>query len=85
METEKKKKEYTFSLLKRRPLYFRVEIGTVCIITAALFYQFGWQLTDKEDLLAMGCMVLAVLINGVLLLCNYWSVAYHETLAYQSL
>ena len=33
----------------------------------------------------MGCLVLAVLINGVLLLNNYWSVAYHETIAYQAL
>ena len=33
----------------------------------------------------MGCMVLTVLLNGVLLLCNHWSVAYHETIAYQSL
>ena len=35
--------------------------------------------------MAMGCLVLAVLINGVLLLNNYWSVAYHETIAYQAL
>ena len=38
MEKEKKKKEYTFSLLKRRPMYFRVEIATVIAISAALFY-----------------------------------------------
>lgn len=85
MEAEKKKKEYVFALLRRRPMYLRVEIATVCAITAALFWTFGWQLTDKEDLLAIGSLVLAILLNGVLILMNYWSVTYHETLAYQSL
>ena len=56
----------------------------VSAITVAMLYNFGWQLTDKEDLLAMGCMVLSILLNGVLLLNNYWSVAYHETIAYSS-
>ena len=54
-------------------------------ITLGMLYNFGWQLTDKEDLMAIGCLVLAILLNGVLLLNNYWSVAYHETIAYQSL
>ena len=33
----------------------------------------------------MGCMVLAILFNGVCLLNNYWSVAYHQAIAYKSL
>ena len=82
---EKKKKEYTFALLLRRPIWQRVDLLSVSVVTMALFYTFGWQLTDKEDLLAMGCMVMAVLVNGVLLLANHWSVAYHETIAYKSL
>ena len=54
----------------------------VSVITIGMLYKFGWQLTDKEDLLAMGCMVLSILLNSVLLLNNYWSVGYHETIAY---
>ena len=84
-KSEKKKKEYAFALLRRRPMWMRVDLIFVTLATIALVHHFGWQLTDKEDLLAMGCMVLVIIFNGVLLLNNYWSVAYHETIAYQSL
>lgn len=46
---------------------------------------FGWQMADKENLLAVGCLILAVGCNGVLLLLNFWSVAAHELYAYRSL
>ena len=82
---KKKKKEYTFSLLHRRAMYLRVDIAAVAIVTVTVFYNFGWQLTDKENLLAMGCLVLSILLNGVLLLNNYWSVGYNQTIAYKSL
>ena len=82
---KKKKKEYTFSLLQRRAMYLRVDIAAVAIVTVTVFYNFGWQLTDKENLLAMGCLVLSILLNGVLLLNNYWSVGYNQTIAYKSL
>lgn len=82
---EKKKKEYSFALLRRRPNWQRMDIFAVSAITCGLLSYFGWQLTDKEDLLAIGCLVLTILVNGVLLLGNYWSVGYHETIAYQSL
>ena len=85
MEKEKKKKVYEFALLYRRPLYQRVDIGAVVVITLGMLGYFGWQLTDKEDLLAIGCLLLAILLNGVLLLSNHWSVSYHEAMAYQSL
>lgn len=42
-------------------------------------------MTDKENLLAVGCLILAVGFNGVLLLTNYWSVAAHQFYAYQKL
>jgi hypothetical protein len=48
-------------------------------------WHFGWQMTDKENLLATGCLILAVGFNGVLLLLNFWSVAAHEFYAYSSL
>ena len=82
---EKKKKEYTFALLRRRPTWQRLDIMSVSAISLGVLSYFGWQLTDKEDLLAMGTLIMAILLNGVLLLNNYWSVSYHETIAYQSL
>lgn len=42
-------------------------------------------MTDKENLLAIGCLILAVALNGVLLLLNFWSVAAHEFYAYSAL
>jgi hypothetical protein len=48
-------------------------------------YQFGWQMTDKENLLAIGCLILAIAFNGVLLLLNFWSVAAHEFFAYRTI
>lgn len=42
-------------------------------------------MTDRENLLAVGCLILAIGFNGVLLLLNYWSVAVHEFYAYQRL
>lgn len=85
MEKEKKKKLYEFALLARRPYYLRMDFVAIGLLTALLFWQFGWQVTDKEDLLAMACLILSILLNGILLLCNYWSVAYHETIAYKKL
>jgi len=57
----------------------------VGILTMGLVSQFGWQLTDKEDLLAMACLIVVALLDGVLLLCNHWSVNYHETICYKQL
>ena len=82
---KKKKKEYSFALLRRRSMYLRADLVAVGLISVCTLYTFGWQLTDKEDLLAMGCLVLSILLNGVLLLNNYWSVAYNQTIAYSSL
>ena len=53
--------------------------------TGSLFYVFGWRLTDKEDLLAIGMLVLGILFNGVLLLSNFWSVNANEFFAYAKL
>lgn len=84
-QAKKKKKLYEFALLHRRPYWHRADFAAVTVVTLALFIKFGWSLTDKEDLLAMASLIFGVLINGIFLLCNHWSVAYHETIAYQSL
>lgn len=63
----------------------RMDIFTVAIATGALFYVFGWRLTDKEDLLAIGMLVLGILFNGVLLLSNFWSVDANEFFAYANI
>ena len=63
----------------------RMDIFTVALATGALFYAFGWRLTDKEDLLAIGMLVLGILFNGVLLLSNFWSVDANEFFAYAKL
>ncbi len=80
-----KKKTYDFSLLQRRPIYLRSDVMIVLIVCLFMCVQFGWQMTDKENLLAVGCLILAVGFNGVLLLTNYWSVAAHEFYAYKKL
>jgi len=85
MEMERKKKLYEFALLAKRPIYTRCDVLAVVFISGALVFAFGWQLTDKEDLLAIGMLVMTVLLNGVLLLANFWSVAYHEAIAYKNL
>jgi hypothetical protein len=43
-----------------------------------MFGNFGWRMTDMEDLMAVGMLVLAITFNGVLLLLNFWSVNMHE-------
>ncbi len=84
MESQKKK-TYEFWLLQRKKPYARLDFILVLSITALMCWRFGWQMTDKENLLAVGCLILAVGCNGVLLLLNYWSVAAHELYAYRSL
>lgn len=42
-------------------------------------------MADKENLLAVGCVILASAVNGVLLLLNFWNVAAHEFYAYSHL
>lgn len=39
-------------------------------------------MTDKENLLATGMLILAIFVNGVLLLLNHWSVPVHQFYAY---
>ena len=39
-------------------------------------------MTDKENLLATGMLILAIFVNGVLLLLNHWSVQAHQFYAY---
>lgn len=43
---------------------------------------FGKELTNMENILAIGSLILAVAFNGVLLLSNFWSVAANEFFAY---
>ena len=38
-----------------------------------------------ENILAIGCLILAIAFNGVLLLSNFWSVAANEFFAYAAL
>ena len=66
-------------------MYFRLDILIVLAVSIFMCVKFGWQMTDKENLLAVGCLILAVGFNGVLLLINYWSVAAHEFYAYRKL
>jgi cation-transporting ATPase 13A1 len=62
-----------------------MDIFTVGVVCAALMHTFGWRLTDKEDLMAIGMLVLSIVFNGVLLLSNFWSVDAHEFFAYAKL
>lgn len=66
-------------------MYFRADIFAVVSLTGFIVSYFGWQLTDKEDLLAMASLIFGCLLNSVFLLCNYWSVAYNTAIAYQTL
>ena len=74
----KKKKVYEFHLLQTRDSYKRYDFIIVTIVTAYMFGNFGWRMTDMEDLMAVGMLVLAITFNGVLLLLNFWSVNMHE-------
>lgn len=73
-----------FSLLKQRSLAFRADIWTVIMVTIYMFYRFGWEMADMENLLAVGCLILAILFNSVLLLSNFWSVKANEFFGYSS-
>ena len=42
-------------------------------------------MADKENLLATGMLILAIFVNGVLLLLNHWSVQAHQFYAYSVL
>ena len=42
-------------------------------------------MTNKENLLATGCLILTVFVNGVLLLLNFWSVKANQFYAYAKL
>ena len=81
----KKKKIYEFKLLSRRAIYMRFDFILVSLITVLVLNQFGAQMMDKENLIATGCLILTIFVNGVLLLLNYWSVAAHQFYAYSTL
>ena len=78
----KKKKVYEFHLLRTRPANWRPDFVIVAIVSAIVFLTYGWRMTDMEDLMAVGMLVLAITFNGVLLLSNSWSVNIHEFFGY---
>lgn len=71
-------------LVERKP-YFRMDFIIVAIVTTGLFGYFGGELGNMENILAVGCLILTVAFNGVLLLSNYWAIAAHEFFAYRKL
>lgn len=40
---------------------------------------------DQENLLASGCLILCVLFNSIVLLCNFWSVDLNERFGFSTL
>jgi cation-transporting ATPase 13A1 len=61
----------------------RIDTILVATVCAGIFYTFGLRVFDKEDLMASVCFILSIAINGVLILANFWSVAWNEFCAYQ--
>lgn len=80
-----KKKTYVFALLKRRHVATRIDTILVSIVWGSIFYVFGTRCFDKEDLLASVSFILSIAVNGVLILANFWSVAWNEFSAYAAL
>jgi manganese-transporting P-type ATPase len=80
-----KKKVYHFNLLRRRHIALRTDTILVSAIFGTLFYIFGTRCFDKEDILASACFILIIAINGVLLLCNFWSVGWNEWVAFSKI
>jgi hypothetical protein len=81
----KKKKIYEFTLLKKRHLFIRLDLLLVVAISAVMTYNFGWQMANKENLLATGMLILTIFVNGVLVLLNFWTVAANEFYAFAKL
>ena len=81
----KKKKSYDFTLLQRRKAYMRIDAFIVSTATAALFYTFGKELSNMENIAAIGFMIIAIAFNGIILLLNFWSIAAHEFYAFSRL
>lgn len=42
-------------------------------------------MTDKENLIAIVCLILSIAINVLILLLNFWSVAANEFFAYRTI
>jgi hypothetical protein len=63
----------------------RMDFYIVAAETAIVSNIYGWRMVDMEDLAGVGCMILSIVFNGVLLLLNFWSVSIHEFFAYNTL
>ena len=80
-----KKKVFEFKLLQRRKMYLRLDLVVVGLVSGFMCFFFGREMANMENILAIGCLILAVAFNGVLLLSNFWSVAANEFFAYAPL
>jgi hypothetical protein len=80
-----KKKTYIFSLLRRRHIALRIDSILVTLVWGTIFYLFGFRCFDKEDLMASVCFILSIAVNGVLVLANFWSVAWNEFCAFATI
>jgi hypothetical protein len=63
----------------------RFDLIIVASVCSLMMYQFGWEMTNMENIAAIGFLILAVAFNGVLLLSNFWSIAANEFFAYHQL
>jgi hypothetical protein len=75
----------SFTLLKQRPIYLRLDVLSAPIIAGSYYYLFGEKVHDQEHILASVMLIVAVTLICLVFLLNFWSVNANVLMGYSTL
>ena len=78
-------KVLSFTLLKQRPIYLRLDVLSVPIIVGSYYYTFGDKMHDVEHILASVMLIVAVTLICLVFLMNYWNVNANVLMGFSTL
>ena len=78
-------KVLSFTLLRQRPIYLRLDVLSVPIIAGSYYYTFGDKMHDVEHILASVMLIVAVTLICLVFLMNYWNVNANVIMGFSTL
>jgi hypothetical protein len=78
-------KLYSFQLLRKRPTLWRMDVFPLLPSVAAIWFNFGAKIFDREELVPVLCLMLAVTVHSLLFFINFWNADINVLFCYNQL
>ena len=66
-------KVYSFQLLKKRPIFQRFDVFPLFITVPFIWMKFGNKIFDREELVPVLTVMLAVTFHSLMFFINFWN------------